>query len=392
MLGFNPSSSNCEPINKCALNLFYVWVLVSSLYYISFLFSGEVSAAADANLWHKAFKYIFLASFTFIILVTARRYLLAWSMVLFLTLFAGLCLLDREMLYRIDLLLVLLSMFGLLMLLNCLNEHQVGRLVQVIIFSAVLVSFFSFIEIYFLRDVYSDYWRATGGVRSISSLYNPNNMGLYQSAALILLISSDFRTKPKLILACLIVFGLAMSGSRTAWVSLFAVLCFFYLFNSRKLRLTRFLLFCLVGLLFVFLLLAANYFQYLSVPSRLSNYESAFIRFERYYDFFVGFDSSYFFPDWESARAGFVSESGYFTLINYFGLLPLSVLLVLFVFFFKPNVNSRDVLGWKLVFVFYLIAALFENVLNSFPNNQLAFMSAGAFFIPRKEFSSRVVT
>lgn len=376
-----------ESTNRLIFKLFLTWLVVSSLYYISFLFSGDVQAAVDKNFLHKAFKYLGAAFFSFVFLINASRYLLAWGMVLLLALIGSACIIKPEIIYQADLIIVLLSMFGLVIVLSRLNECESSALVKIIVASAVLVSIFSFVEICFLSGLYREYWHATGGMRSISSLYNPNNMGLHQSAAFILLVTSGLAVRYKVILSSLIGFGLIMSGSRTAWISLFIVLCALYLFNSGKLFLVRagsaFMLF----LLAIIMLMVVSYFQVLWLPERLSNFDSAYIRIERYFLFFSSFDFSYMLPDWGYSRAGLVSESGYFTLFNYFGFCAFLVLLCLAILFFKVHGSPDYLRGWKFVFMFYLVAALFENVLNSFPNNQLLFLAAGAFFIPREEFS-----
>ncbi|WP_228940545.1 hypothetical protein [Photorhabdus thracensis] len=80
----------------------------------------------------------------------------------------------------------------------------------------------------------SSYWRATGGIRSISSLFNPNNSGLYAGAIILLIFSIGINKSIITLLSLgLSTFTLVASGSRTAWVSLF-IIFFLSLFMKDK--------------------------------------------------------------------------------------------------------------------------------------------------------------
>ncbi|SDF91663.1 hypothetical protein SAMN04490204_2327 [Pseudomonas thivervalensis] len=82
----------------------------------------------------------------------------------------------------------------------------------------------------------------------------------------------------------------------------------------------------------------------------------------------------------EGARLGLVSESAYFALMNSLRILGFVLFLVLVVFFFKAR-SGGDGGAYKRVFWSYLVCALFENTLNSLPDNQMFFISLGVFFV-----------
>jgi len=130
-------------------------------------------------------------------------------------------------------LLVMASMIGLSCVLNAMTEWQRGALVDVIIISGVLVSLFSLAEFFLMRDMFEVHWKRIGGMRLVSSLLNPNNMGIYIGACLIFLLNarSGMARCMKIVL---LLFPFLMSGSRTAWVAF--LLTFFVRFIVLDLR------------------------------------------------------------------------------------------------------------------------------------------------------------
>lgn len=77
------------------------------------------------------------------------------------------------------------AFLGFILLIRLL-DGRLSRLTSILIGSAVIVAFGSIAELVLLHGNLLAYWAQTGGVRSISTLLNPNNLGLYQGACLTL--------------------------------------------------------------------------------------------------------------------------------------------------------------------------------------------------------------
>lgn len=380
-------------IQVCKRNLpgFFIfllcsWVLASSLYYIGNLFSGDVWASRDSNEFHKAFKYAaaFLLSVSSLVLLRVGR-LFFYYIFLALILFFFVCvwLLGWNVLYAIDFFIVFMSFVGMIVLVSSLDNNDLNLLVYVLIASGFFVGCFSLYEFFFLDAVLGSYWESTGGYRSISTLLNPNNLGLYVGAVILLLYKSDAGMRHKVLLLCFFMVVLMMSGSRTAVLALVAsgVLNSVYLGEKRFRPVPM-----LIWLVSIFLF-GAIYIYLLDVgglPERAVDMQTAFIRVEKYFQYLLDFDFEYIFPDVDEERVVLVSESSYFHALNSLGLFFLSLIALSFFTFFvvKPvsSVGGWSVEAFRIVFVYYLIASFFENVFMSFPNNQLFFMSAGCVF------------
>lgn len=368
-----------------------VWVLVSSLYYVGFLFSGEIVASHGSNFVHKVAKYVVALLLSTILMMYSRNFIALLFYFFFLVIIITFSLVFPESTSSMDLPLVIFSMSGLGLLLGLINERRSSLLIKVFVLSGSIVGCFSVIEVYYLGYLYQSYWDATDGVRSVSTLYNPNNLGLYVGGCLILMFFSGFSLSTKVLVSLPILFSFFMSGSRTAWLAFFLVTIIYCFFRFGKLSYGK-----LVALIFVvglgFLMaLAAFLIGGITIPDRLTDFQSASIRLERYYNFLTSFDVSYFFPDFNEYRSGLVSESSYFTLFNSLGVIGALLLFVLSLIFFRRRGIHSASDGWRLVFFYYVFAGFFENILNSFPNNQLLFISLGVFFTMRKELVSEKI-
>lgn len=365
------------------------WVLISAMYYVGRLFSGELSSGYDQFLLHKGFKYVAATCFSLLFLFYGRNPLASLFVLSGILLLVALCIVEPASLRHIDVLLVLMSMGGLVAVLNALSVAQRQLLEGAAVVSAGLVGVVAINEWQFLPTLYADYWNLPGSTRLIGSLYNPNNMGLYQGACTLLLLSSRLPIRFKLLMAPLILFALVMSGSRTAWLALVVVAGIALLPHLGRVRLNRRALGVLIGLggFLLLVLLAGLVSGKFGIPERLTDYQSALIRLERYSDFLLNANVEYLFPDLQDERTHLVSESSYFAALNSLGLIGVALVMLCAVLLFaqrsEPTINS----GWRLVFWFYLVAAIFENILNSFPNNQMLFISAGAYFVVRKNSS-----
>lgn len=364
------------------------WMIVSSIYYIEHLYTGDILAAHGKDIFHKAFKYLVALGLTFGLLLGSRR--LVFSFVI-LALILGLLvafILEPTLMGRLDLIVVVVTMFGLVMLLGLLNEKQRAIFNRTIIVSGVIVGVFAVVERLYLSHLYINHWASTGAIRLISTLYNPNNMGTYEAACLLLLLYGKFSSRLKILASPSILYALYMSGSRTAWAALLIVVLTKYLLTSMRITPLRLVGLCLSLLGAGVATLVFIGMSSASVPERLTDLQSASIRFERYAEFINGFDFQYFLPDIDGVRTGLVSESSYFTLINSLGLIGVLFFLLFALVFFSWRKKCQRQESWIAVLWFYIIAAFFENILNSFPNNQMLFIAVGVYFTARRDSST----
>ncbi|ALQ02326.1 O-antigen ligase family protein [Pseudomonas brassicacearum] len=379
-----------EKLSSFFVAVISLWLVISTIYYIEFLFSGNILASRDDHLFHKMAKYLVTLGVSMALMLRSGCYLssLIYGMALFLV-----CIIYSifpDSLWLIEALIVFFSMSGMALLLGSCTEKQRHVLVGAILFGAFCAGVMSFYEMHFLVELYQGYWAQTGTIRSISTLFNPNNLGLYMGASLILLFGYKVSLVLRGILFLPIFYGFCMSGSRTAWMALFIT---FFVYCLLELRRANIKIIFGLAVAFLFLSFGVAYFIVVGefyAPERMLNFDSALIRFERYFEFVQNFDLTYFLPDSEGARLGLVSESAYFTLMNSLGALGFMLFLVFVVFIFKARSGvDRDV-SFKLVFWYYVVCALFENTLNSFPNNQMFFISMGVFFVFRESQRNKV--
>lgn len=370
--------------------LLSLWFFLSAFYYLGNFLSGEVIVGLDESLVHKLLKYFFALFVCSLFLVYKKLWNLLFFYVclsFFMVFFVFFGFDDLDVVYPIALLSVVFSFIGFTYISAGISEHDLSDVLDCIVLSAFLVSLISFYEYFFMWPILGGYWEATGGYRSISTLLNPNNLGVYLGAALIILIlRPSFSPCLRVLVVFSISAALLMSGSRTAVVSLFMPVFIGAIFNgllksSAKLLLVLFLPF--LGVLIGLILYASGVE---GLGGRFSDMQTASIRLDKYGYFLSSFDYSYFFPDFSSSRFFYVSESSYFHFVNAFGLLVSFLFVLLLLCSFRPDFSriggsvSRKALFF--VFIYYLIVFLFENALVSFPNNQLFFFAAGALLRP----------
>lgn len=372
-------------IKRLVFQLFLLWLFCSAFYYAGQLLDGNVVADRNSGLVHKALKYIISLTFSllFILVYRSKALLLQYAFLLLMGLIVGFYWAhDYPVTYAIDVLIVLFSFLGLAYAVSRFGREEITVLTRVIIYSAVIVSTVSYLEYLFMEPVLGEYWRNTGGYRSISTLLNPNNLGLYLAASLLVMIfGSNFSVFFKSIFTAIVSGALLMSGSRTAWLSFILTFIFCYVYRGSGRLNFRHIVNVLIAFIAIGLALTASIsLGLITLPERAVDMTTAYIRLEKYFQFIIGVDDSYIFPDFESSRIETVSESAYFHFINALGLFYSFALLSAFFLivglsgFLRLFSNSEHRV-FAVVFLFYAIAMLFENVLMSFPNNQLFFIS-----------------
>jgi len=285
----------------------------------------------------------------------------------------------------------IVSMASFVNLLNLWHAKN-SSLVKTVIYSGVVVGVFSIIELTVLYSLFESYWGAAGGVRSSSTMFNPNNLGLYIGAC-ILLISFNFSiVKYPMLCFVFLLFPLVASGSRTAWVSLVFTI-FAQLFSSKRFRRGLFhqspvrlivnlgICWC-IGV--VFLSFYFNSVSNIGIESvhRGTDLYTANLRVKNYYDFMDSLDGSIFVPDYLSKRVPLVTDSFYLAVVNSTGILGSLLGFVLICTAFSVRVSACGALEpWLWVSVYYLFSGLGGSHLNAFPNNQLFFVSIGSLFV-----------
>ncbi|WP_158019924.1 MULTISPECIES: O-antigen polymerase [Photorhabdus] len=273
--------------------------------------------------------------------------------------------------------------------------ERIDSINRIFIFSGILIGFFSILEITVFYDQMSSYWRATGGIRSISSLFNPNNSGLYAGAIILLIFSIGINKSIITLLSLgLSTFTLVASGSRTAWVSLF-IIFFLSLFMKDKAsqNIRGYIPFLFVlGIFFLF-------FQLLGygivINGDIENQHrgldiyTADIRVQNFIYYISSLDIDLLLPDFTDKRIKFIQDNVYLVILNMFGLVGFVFLFFCFIFLHVKSYMhwrkpSKDISAWKIVFYYLIISGLSGSFINSFPMNQIFFISIGYFLFKKK--------
>lgn len=383
-------------IHRWSFIFLAVWLIVSSVYYLNFLLIGDITPNRDQGVLQSSIKLLFPFFIGLIIYIKSAHWLsyvhaaktaiFSFIFLVILTFFSLSDVLGINFgaVFFLKLLIINLSLLLMAGVLRVLSERQLEQICDVILFTGVLVSLFSIYEIFFLSYLYQEYWIETEGMRSVSSLLNPNNLGVYIGACIIILTSSSKRWLFKVILGTIFLFPLLLSGSRTAWVCLFFTLIIIFIGNSYKNK-DNLLLILPLGILLVsiytwsdFVIEAIGTLGY-DLSSRISDGRSSATRIDKYIEFLLNFNESYFFPDFDNKNAILVSESSYFTYVNYFGIFGCILFIVFASIFYKISLVKYFKNGpWIYIFVYYFFVGFFESVITSFPNNQLFMISIGS--------------
>lgn len=368
--------------------IFLLWIFASAFYYAGDFLTGNLGEGRSINYTQQVFKYIIAIILSIVFMYINRSKLMGLVPIYFISLLFFLMALlmtvsgygGRSML---DTLVVFIAFVGFSFAASSFNRQKVKKLSLVIIISACIVSLVSFYEFFFMKEILGNYWKNTGGYRSISTLLNPNNLGIYLGAALVInftVLNSGILQKA--IVATPLFAALLMSGSRTAIFSFFTSMLMVVIFRGgggyRVWNIVGYLVLVLLSLVAVSVILLMSI---VNLPERASNMHTATLRIEKYLEFLLSCDVTYFWPDYFGVRAELVSESAYFHFANSFGLVYGFLFISLLYFFnfsFVKAVNyQRTNFAFGILVFYYLFVGLFANVIMSFPNNQLLFIAAG---------------
>lgn len=369
-----------------------LWIFVSPFYYFWNFYTGNLLSGLDENFLHRILKYVFALCVCMLFFLKRPNLNILNLYLFFLLCFLFFVLLSVggfDTRIQVVLLLTLISFSGFMLLPSYLSDDQLNMTLNYVVLSAVFVSLISFYEYFYMWPVLGDYWRVTGGYRSVSTMLNPNNLGVYLGMSLlILLLHSRFAIFWRFLAIVIITAALLMSGSRTAVVSIVIPLIIGLLFSHRqKLKINGLLLFVIFLCVFSGFVVSAFITGYLS-SGRYFNFETAVIRLDKYFSYLSMFDASYLSPDFKFARSFYVSESSYFYFLNTFGFLLSAFFGFLYLVFFRINWAFISLFGPRrilmLIVLYYGISFMFENMIASFPNNQFFFFALGAILLPRR--------
>lgn len=374
------------------LRAMQLWTWIAALYYVQAWVSGDLSSIAEESSTHKFFKYgVCLALGLYACLRTRRLLPIALMQAFLLVAVANFLALGHVTIFG-TVAVTLGAMVGLVAL---GDVHRAdARIAMAIVASGALVGLLAIVEVYLLGDHMAAIWRATNSVRAISTLLNPNNLGLYMGCALILVfgVAADRDKRWRVLLAVPLVAGLLLSGSRTAYVALAAVLVF-DLFRrgkiwSRVMQLGARAL-AAAALLAVLAVAGSLYFSSADygVEEAYRGFDpyTAQLRWELLLRYAEAIDASMLLPDYADTRAHLVQDSFYTMLGNAFGIGAGLLALALFVLFAttRDGETSQYRYVWSMVLVFYLVSGLGGSFLTSFPNNQVFFIALGMVLTDR---------
>lgn len=369
--------------------LVYAWLLISALYYASTLFTGRFQALYSVSEFHKGFKYAAALGLSAWIASAVGVHRTVIASMMLLAVAATLVLLNGSLSISAVTLLSNAAFLGFILLIRVL-DGSVSRLTSVLIWSGVLVSLGSIVELTLLRGNLLTYWSQTGGVRSISTLLNPNNLGLYQGACLTLWGYMFNKGRASLFPGVILMFSLVASGSRTAMVAmmLMAVVAVVWdrsIFAAIKARVKAHAIafFCLAtaGIVSVFAVDSISATENIESYKRGTDLHTLELRAKFANRFIEASDWTLLAPDIHRIREVFVQDNAFLSLLNSHGFIVVGMLCWLLITIPRQitQADPEDLWAYRHLLVFYLVSGLSNSFLNSFPNNQLFFIAIGAW-------------
>lgn len=377
-----------------------LWLFISAMYYIDTLLTANFAVAYDEGVYHKVVKYAVCMVFSSYFLLSTRQFgLLALSLVM-LAIAAAMSVMRGKLELSMLVMLTVGTMGGFVATLQRWPRLG-GALAAFVVYTAVVVGVLSAVELTVLSALFQSYYAYTEGVRSVSTMFNPNNLGMYTGVALIFLPFIERARYTKMLLALPILLAFFASGSRTAWLATAVVGILMMLFDRDIRRIAGSYLLrhapLVAGLAFLCLsalaLLTAETSEQVDSAHRGANLYTASIRVENFLSYLDGMDWTNLVPDYQGRRSHLIQDNFYLIVLSAFGALPL--LLIALLYLTQMTLHWRGDLPnrlWRWVFLYYMITGLSGSFLNSFPNNQLFFISVGAFFVgtasPRRRLAA----
>lgn len=367
------------------------WLVVSSLYYFNAIFSGVDALKYNEDLTQKIIKYIVCLVISLSIIFIFKRIKSLGILLFFLTLSVASVLFSGTVTIYATTMLIIATMTGFCQIIPAYS-YDMAKINRVLLWTGVIIGTVSVLELTIFYNYMVSYWTSTGGIRSISSLLNPTNSGAYSAILILIALVTDIRSTIKKTLFILMpMITLISSGSRTAWLSLGVTLLLTVVLNdSASTRLRKKILAlasigCICGTLYaVFYMSTVSDIQ--SQYRGLNPY-TASIRIENFMTYVSSVDLKTLLPDFLDNNISLISDNFYLVVLNYFGAIGFFIIILLVMLLFFCNIQfkktreliTEDIAIWRVVFIYFLISGLSNSFINSFPVNQLFFISCGYY-------------
>lgn len=405
------------------------WIYLSSIYYSPTLFSANFTSPYTAYVPHKAAKYI-AAAILCVFLARSLEYYRIFILSGVLALFGLTVVFVNSAITSTAVTLLANASFAGFLLVIASSDRNSWRITRAIIWSGAIVGLGSIVEMALFQETMAEYLKHAGRPRSISTLLNPNNLGVYQGACLLLWGYFFIQGRVSLIPGVLIVFALVASGSRTAFLSLL-VACvaaslwdrsLFIAIWRRRWQCCAALLMIMISSAMAFILVgsAANnpyikhtqpiqqvqseslsdqsldlgssghvdqgssqYEETKPPAAKIADLTTLHHRLDLLTQYLPLVDISTLAPDFREKRSQVIHDNAYLSMLNSHG----ALLLVLLCWawrrrpIFSTSIPADDLRAYRHVTIFYLISGLSNSFINSFPNSQLFFIAAGVWLV-----------
>ncbi|HBP9757208.1 TPA: O145 family O-antigen polymerase, partial [Escherichia coli] len=109
-------------------------------------------------------------------------------------------------------------------------------------------------------------------------------------------------------------------------------------------------------------------------------------------------DLNMLLPDFLDKNINLISDNFYLVMFNYAGLIGFFIVLLILLLLIFWNIQfkifnelmAEDIAIWRVVFIYFLISGLSNSFINSFPVNQLFFISCGYYIYKYKLVKSSI--
>lgn len=376
--------------------LISLWVFVSAFYYSNSLITGRLLTDEGEGAFHKAAKYLVCFLFGMYLVGRSGQLQLAGIGLIVGLQAVALFVATEPAGTTLDVHLIIVAIVGLIPLLSTIGSAGRARLNQAMTVAGAMVGGIAIVEVNLLAELFADYWAQTGGIRAISTLFNPNNLGVFLGACLIIALSDNCRGRIRTLALPLIAAGLYLSNSRTAWigVALIVVASTFpplLPVSGRPGRplVTLGALFALLTMLGLILILFSGLEALDSsgqaVEARALDTYTASIRFENMNTYLDQIGIHSLLPDIRGQNFALTTDNSYLVIVNSLGLIPTALLVLLIAVGYRLSLEAKEpgMTAWQRVLCFYLFVALGDSTVNAFPNNQFFAIALGSVLASR---------
>lgn len=384
-------------VNRLVFRFLLLWLFFSAIYYIQAIYVGVAILKEGENIYHKILKYSICILLSLGIIFLSKKISIFLVAVLFFTLSAFSFLESGKVTVFSTTMLIIATMISFIYIIPTFYLH-IEKINYVLLWTGVVVGTVSILELTVFYSQMAPYWVSTGGVRSVSSLLNPTNSGGYSAIMILIALATKVRNPAiKLLFIVMPMITLIFSGSRTAWLTLSLVMLLTpFLQDHASRRLRKYIpLMVIFGILSVviYISISTDAFSGIEAQHRGLDTHTASIRLENLFSYINQLDLDILFPDVNDNKIGLITDSFYLVLLNYFGLFIFSFLVFIAILMFFINMKHHkiqknipaDIAIWKVIFVYFAVAGLSSSFINSFPLNQLFFISCG-YYIYKARF------